>query len=69
MVFEIEEVLIEGVLVWMLFNLDFCVDCEQILIYGGILMVFLDSVFGFVNFVVIEGVSMMVMFDFWVDYF
>ena len=68
MALEIEEVSTEGVQVRMPFNPDFCVDVDQTLLHGGILTALLDSVFGLINFVTIEGVSTMATLDLRVDY-
>lgn len=52
----------------MFYNLEFCVDEEGIMFYGGILIVLFDSVFGLVNFFVVEDFELMVIIDLWVEY-
>lgn len=65
---KIEKVAIDGVLVRMPFNPSFCADEEKTLLHGGVLTALLDSVFGLVNFVAIEGISSMATLDLRVDY-
>ena len=65
---QVEQANLEGVLIRMPYNPDFCIDEEGTILHGGVLTALLDSAFGLANFLAIDDVQTMATLDLRVDY-